>query len=107
MNDNTIEVHFLHPRDSSRLTADISPQCTAAEALQELLADDGTGAFLTPPQTGEFYKLALKRNGASAVEINPNATFAQAGVRSGDEVQVQLGGQGGAVAPDVRRGVES
>lgn len=102
MNNNTIEVHFMHPRNSTTLTADISPQCTGAEALQELQADDGTGAFLTPPQTGEFYGLALKR-GASAVDITPNMTFAQAGVQSGDMVEVRLGGQGGAFAPAARR----
>lgn len=98
MNDNTIEVHFLHPRNSTRLTADISPQCTAAEALQELQADDGSGPFLTPPQTGEFYKLAHKRGAAQPVEINPSTTFVQAGVQSGDEVEVQLGGKGGAAS---------
>lgn len=102
MNNNTIEVHFMHPRNSTTLTADISPQCTGAEALQELQADDGTGAFLTPPQTGEFYGLALKRGG-SAVDITPNMTFAQAGVQSGDMVEVRLGGQGGAFAPAARR----
>ena len=99
MNGNTIEVHFLHPRNSTTLTADISPQCTGAEALQELQADDGTGAFLTPPQTGEFYGLALKRGATPAVDITPNMTFAQAGVQSGDIVEVRLGGQGGACAP--------
>lgn len=97
MNDNTIEVHFMHPRNSTTLTADISPQCTGAEALQELQADDGSGPFLTPPQTGEFYGLGLKR-GTSAVEITPHMSFAQAGVQSGDTVEVRLGGQGGAAA---------
>lgn len=97
MNGNTIEVNFIHPRNSSTLTADISPQCTGEEALHELQADDGTGAFLTPPQTGEFYRLGLRR-GNSAVDITPNMTFAQAGVQSGDMVEVQLGGKGGGVA---------
>jgi hypothetical protein len=106
MNTNTIEVHFMHPRNSTTLTADISPQCTGAEALQELQADDGTGAFLTPPQTGEFYGLALKRGGSS-VDITPNMTFAQAGVQSGDLVEVRLGGQGGAIMPVVRRRAEA
>jgi hypothetical protein len=97
MNGNTIEVHFLHPRNSTTLTADISPQCTGAEALQELQADDGTGAFLTPPQTGEFYGLGLKR-GNSTINITPNMTFAQVGVQNGDTVEVLLGGQGGRAA---------
>lgn len=94
----TVEVQFVHPRYNTVLVADISPQCTGAEALQELQADDGTGPFLTPPQTGEFYGLALKRGGAPAVDITPNMTFAQAGVQSGDTVEVLLGGQGGAYA---------
>jgi len=97
MNGNTIEVHFIHPRNSTTLTADISPQCTGAEALQELQADDGTGTFLVPPQTGEFYGLGLKR-GDSSVEITPNMTFAQAGVQNGDTIVVRLGGQGGNAA---------
>ena len=95
----TIEVRFLHPRNITVLVADISPQCTGAEALQELQADDGTGAFLTPPQTGEFYGLVLKRDPAPAVDITPNMTFAQAGVQSGDMVEVRLGGQGGGPTP--------
>lgn len=106
MNNDTIEVHFLHPRNSTTLTADISPQCTGAEALQELQADDGSGPFLAQPQTGEFYGLGLKR-GASAVEITPHMTFAQAGVQSGDTVEVRLGGQGGAVGTAARRRAES
>jgi len=100
MTVNTIEVHFVHPRNSTTLTADISPQCTGAEALQELQADDGSGPFLTPPQTGEFYGLGLKR-GNSTVAITPNMTFTQAGVQSGDTVMVNLGGQGGFSRPTV------
>ena len=93
-NKELIEVHFLHPRNSTTLTADISPQCTGAEALQELQADDGTGAFIMPSQTGEFYGLALRR-GNSSIEITPNMTFAQAGAIDGDVIEIRLGGQGG------------
>jgi hypothetical protein len=98
MNGNTIEVHFLHPRNSTTLIADISPQCTGAEALQELQTDDGTGAFLSPPLTGEFYGLALKRGNSPAIDIPPNMTFAQVGVQNSDIVEVRLGGKGGHAA---------
>jgi hypothetical protein len=97
MSGNTIEVHFLHPRNSTTLIADISPNCTGAEALQGLQIDDGTGAFLTPAQTGEFYALELKRPN-SLVAITPNMTFAQVGTQSGDTVLISLGGQGGGLA---------
>lgn len=96
MNGNTIEVHFIHPLNSIPLTADISPQCTGAEALQELQADDGAGPFLAPPQNGQEYKLVLRR-GNDNIAITPNMTFAQAGVASGDEVEVQIGGRGAAL----------
>jgi hypothetical protein len=92
---NTIEVHFLHPRNGLALTADVSPQCTGAEALQELQVDNGNGAFLSPPQTGAFYGLALKRGNMAAVDITPNMTFAEAGVVDGDGIEIRLGGLGG------------
>lgn len=94
MNGNTIEVHFMHPLTSIPLIADISPQCTGEEALQELQADDGTGAFLSPPQNGQEYKLVLRRGNNDAFEIAPSMTFAQAGVRNGENVEVQIGGKG-------------
>ena len=93
MNGTTIEVHFIHPHSSIPLTADISPQCTGEEALQELQADDGSGPFLGPPQNGQEYKLVLRR-GDDGVTITPNMTFAQAGVINGDKVEVQIGGRG-------------
>lgn len=94
MNGNTIEVHFIHPLNSIPLTADISPQCTGQEALQELQADDGTGPFLSPPQNGQEYRLVLRRGDDDDTAIAPNMTFAQAGVKNGDRVEVQISGRG-------------
>lgn len=87
MNDNTIEVHFMHPRDSAmNLTADISPHCTGQEALQELMRDaDGTGSFLTPLQEGQNYSLSIRRTQQA---ITPTMSFAQAGVIDGDVIAV-------------------
>lgn len=89
---NTIEVHFTHPRKSGELlTADIYPHCTGQEALQGLMADDGSGAFIDPPANGQVYELALQRTDEA---ITPNMSFAQAGVINGDTVEVRLAGQG-------------
>lgn len=95
MNDNTIEVHFMHPRNSSMtLTADISPQCTGQEALQELLRDeDGNGAFLPQLPEGQDYELAVRKVG-QAVTITSNMTFAQAGVVDGDTIDVRQSATG-------------
>lgn len=98
MNGETIEVHFIHPRTSIPLTADISPQCTGQEALEELQADDGTGAFLAPPPNGSDYKLVLTR-GQDGIEITPTTTFAQVGVGDGDTVEVRVEGRGAGDAP--------
>jgi hypothetical protein len=87
MNDNTIEIHFMHPRNSAMtLTADLSPQCTGQEALQELLLDaDGKGPFLPPLPDGQVYELSVHRTQQA---ITPNMTFAQAGVINGDTIDV-------------------
>ncbi|HYG08528.1 MAG TPA: hypothetical protein VD835_01010 [Pyrinomonadaceae bacterium] len=92
MNNQTIEVHFTHPRNTTlTLTADISPMCTGQEALQGLMADDGSGAFLDQPPNGQVYELAARKNNTA---ITQNMTFAQAGVADGDTVEVRLAGQG-------------
>ena len=87
MNDNTIEVHFMHPRNSAMsLTADISPQCTGQEALQELLRDaDGKGAFLPALPEGQNYDLSVRRTQQA---ITPSMSFAQAGVLDGDTIDI-------------------
>jgi len=90
-----IEVHFLHPRSSSSLTADIDPRCTGGEAIQELLRDDGQGRFIEPVLTGEHYELVIRRTGG---KIAPDMTFKQAGVVDGDTIAILLAGQGACLA---------
>ncbi|HEX9919596.1 MAG TPA: hypothetical protein VGA87_10530 [Pyrinomonadaceae bacterium] len=94
MNGNTIEVFFRHPLTSELLPADLSPQCTGQEALEELQADDGTGAFLSQPQTGQQYKLVLRHGEDEGIDIPPKMTFDDVGVKDGDTVEVQIGGVG-------------
>jgi hypothetical protein len=95
MNGNTIEVFFMHPLTSVALPADLSPQCTGKEALEALQDDDGTGAFLSPPQTGQRYKLVLRREGEEeGTDIPPEMAFEAVGVKDGDKVEVQIGGVG-------------
>lgn len=84
---DTIEVHFRHPRSSTTLTADVSLRCTGDEALSELTADDGTGAFLTPAPPGKSYELVI---GRTRRVIEPTMTFGEAGVIDGDLVDVTL-----------------
>lgn len=85
MTDETIEIHFRHPRTSKILVADLSPFCTGHEALEALLAaENGEPPFLTQA-TGETYQLSLNRTGLA---ITPNMTFAQAGVMNGDMVDI-------------------
>ena len=89
-----IEVTFVHPRDASTMMAEIAYESlTGGDALKELQADDGMGAFLQPLRPGESYRLCLER-GDSSIAITPNMTFAQAGVRDGDTIMVEIGGQG-------------
>jgi hypothetical protein len=95
MNNETIEVHFMHPRNSSKsLSADVSPDCTGQDALQELMRDpDGTGAFLPSLAGGQVYELAVRRTEQA---ITPSMTFAQAGVVNGDTIDVRQSATGGA-----------
>lgn len=93
---NNIEVHFSHPRDSTRnLTAEVSPVITGQQALQSLLADDGSGPFLATLPQGQTYELALRRTGQA---IMPSMTFQQVGVVDGDWIEVRQGGQGATPA---------
>lgn len=84
---NTLELYFRHPRSSHTLTADVSPQCTGKEALDALIADDGTEAFLTPAPLGKSYDLVLAR---TQRVIEPTMTFNEAGVIDGDTIDVTL-----------------
>jgi hypothetical protein len=87
MTNQTVDVTFMHPRDSSQtLAADIGVDVTAQEVIDELMRDaDGTGPFLPPLEVGEDYLLSLKRTKKA---ISPDMTFAQAGVTTGDAIAV-------------------
>jgi hypothetical protein len=89
----TIEVHFLHPRSSTTLTADLNVDCTGKQALDALIADDGSGAFLTPTKPGDSYVLVLAR---TQKVIEQSMTFGEAEVLNGDLVRVFMDGQYGA-----------
>lgn len=98
MNDDTIEVRFMHPKDSKlTLTADISPQCTAQEAIQELMRDaDGSGPFLPPLRGEQNYRIAIRR---TEQEIASHMTFAQAGAIDGDAIVITEDMIGAVIRP--------
>lgn len=85
-NNNKIEVTFTHPDGNNVFTAAITPQCTGAKAVQGLLRGNENGPFLSPLPTGQNYELTRKLNGQV---ITPNTTFEEAGVESGDVIEVK------------------
>ena len=89
---STIEVHFLHPRSSTTLSADVSLECTGKEALNALIADDGRGAFLTPTDLGDSYVLVVAR---TQKLIEESMTFGEAEVQNGDMIRIFKDGQYG------------
>ena len=91
MTNNKIEVNFAHPRSAKLFTAEIGPQCTGQQAIEGLLVGDDQGPFLEQAPAGRPYELVLKK---SKKAITPNMTFEQAGVESGDVIEVRQAGQG-------------
>ena len=94
MTEEIIKVHFRNAsKSNSRLTAEISPECTGQDAIDGLLTGDAQrGPFLDPPANGKNYKLSIMR---TEQEITPHMTFAQAGVMNGDEIMVGTDFTGG------------
>ena len=91
----TIEVEFTHPRHSDQVfIAETSPGCTGAEAIQGLLVGDEQGPFLEEPPRGRPYELVVARTSQA---IAPNMTLGEAGVVSGDVIQVAQRGMGAAI----------
>jgi len=87
-----LEVRFAHPRQSDQMfTAEIVEQCTGSQALMGLMVGDAQGSFIDPPPAGRQYELIVSRTG---VQISPNMTFDEAGVKDGDVIEVRLAGQG-------------
>lgn len=91
MNNDAIEVNFTHPRNARLFTAEISPQCTGQKAIDGLLVGDEEGPFLEPAPQGRPYQLVIKRTQGA---ITPHTTFADAGVISGDVIEIRQDGQG-------------
>jgi proteasome lid subunit RPN8/RPN11 len=92
MSNDTLEIHFRHPRNSSTLVADVSPDCTGAQAMEALLQEDDS--FINPPPPGRLYELVISRTGNV---IRPNMTFREAGVVHGDVIAIVLPVQGASV----------
>lgn len=81
----SLEVRFIHPWGGKTLTADVSPLCTGREAISSLLEDAEEGPFLSPIMNLRDYGLTIRRNQKF---IDPEMTFALAGVVTDDEIQV-------------------
>lgn len=89
----TIEVLFLHPRNTSVISAEIDPKhLTGRLAVQELLE----ASFIPPAPVSGIYGLSIARTG---VEITPGMTFTQAGVVNNDVLHITLAGQGAGPTP--------
>lgn len=81
----TIEVHFIHPHTSKRLIADLSPYCTGDAALQALLTSQGNNPPFLAQAGGQTYELSLERTHKA---ITPNMTFIDAGVLDRDIINI-------------------
>jgi hypothetical protein len=88
--EETVEVSFTHPRDSSTYQADVSPRLTAKQALSHLQSRE-TSQFLPSLRQGEHYELVVQRTNAV---IQPHMSMIDAGVVEGDILEVVIGGQG-------------
>lgn len=81
----TIEVHFIHPHTSKRLIADLSPYCTGDGALQALLTPQGNNPPFLARAGGQAFELSHERTGKA---ITPNMTFMDAGVLDRDIINI-------------------
>jgi hypothetical protein len=78
----TIEVHFIYSHTLAEVTANVSPQCTGQEVIEELVA---VGTLIPPLPLGQSHGLFLRRTGEL---IKPDQTFEAAGVENGDTIEV-------------------
>jgi proteasome lid subunit RPN8/RPN11 len=92
MSNDTLEIHFRHPRNSSSLIADLSPDCTGAQALEALVQE--VNGFIQPLPPARWYELVISRTGNV---IPPNMTFQEAGVVHGDVIDIVLPVEGASV----------
>jgi len=92
MDNNKVAITFINPKNNARqFEADLSPECTGKMAIDGLLVGDHNGPFLEPTPTGRPYELIVKR---SSSQITPNTTFREAGVISGDVIEIRQALQG-------------
>jgi hypothetical protein len=89
--DSMFDIQFTHPRSSKIFTAEVGSNCTGERAIEGLLLGDEQGPFLEPAPLGRPYQLCIIRSHAC---IRPNQTFAEAGVVSGDVIEIRQDGQG-------------
>jgi hypothetical protein len=85
-----LKLNFLHPRTSTNFSADVSPECTGAIALQGLQSP-ATGPFLDPEPQGRPYELVLARGSKM---ITSTQSFADAQCQTGDTIEIRQSGQG-------------
>jgi hypothetical protein len=86
-------LYFTHPRSSERYEAVVADECPARLVLQGLQAPNATesGPFLQPAPDGRPYAIVLARTG---IQLSPETTMAQVGVRDDDVFEVQQMAQG-------------
>ena len=73
-----VKVNFQHPTDGRLVTVTCDSTMTDQEAIAELIAND----FISPNPQG--YNLAVK----GGTQLQPNQTFADAGVNDVDTLRV-------------------
>ena len=91
---NMIELKFLHPRDSSEtFEMAVAPQATGQQIITQLIKGDSDGPWLDPETRGRPYELVLSR---TKKVIAPNQAIAAAGAVNNDYVAIIQPGQGAA-----------
>lgn len=88
MSDNdTINVTFLHPRGSNKLSAEIGVDVTGEKAIGELVEAD----FIDRPNDRFPYSLQLQRTSAS---LPLSVRLVESGVKDGDVIAVTQPSEG-------------
>jgi len=78
---STINLKFASPHDSSVLTADVSPNATALQTIEEMV----NGDFLQPMTRDRAYGLVHSRSGKLLL---PNQELGEADIYDGDTLHV-------------------
>lgn len=77
----SMNVVFLHPRDSRTYSAEVAPDTTGEKCLQGLIE----GNFLEPAPDDRPYSMQVSR---TQQQLRDEMTVAQAGVQEGDSIAV-------------------